>query len=32
VFCLSQNKAKDEHCTVNIFGSYCKKKKKWKRL
>jgi hypothetical protein len=25
VFCLSQNEAEDEHCTVNIFGSYCKK-------
>jgi hypothetical protein len=24
-FCLSQNEADDEHCTVNIFGSYCKK-------
>lgn len=29
VFCLSQNEAEDEHCTVNIFGSYCKK---WKCL
>jgi hypothetical protein len=23
-FCLSQNEAEVEHCTVNIFGSYCK--------
>jgi len=24
VFCLSQIEPEDEHCTVNIFGSYCK--------
>jgi len=28
VFCLLQNEAEDEHCTVNIFGSYCKKGKR----
>jgi len=27
-FFLSQNEAEDEHCTVNIFGSYCKKGKR----